>query len=167
MVTSAPSGGEKYTKGVRQALPYIQSFIAQGISPNEGYRILQAGGLGVRRTTYLEAYRDLGNIPRKRSVIDSLRPDTRMPVSAFTEYMPKMSTRFEYVVERQWRDPASGELSTIRRTLAFDDRLSKEEVFTELGYAEAIRGSAQPQGELLGEKIIEARHRTGDIWEAF
>lgn len=140
---------KEWSLGRRTAQPFIRQFAETALSANNVIDIMREQGLGYRRQEMLRDLSTWRTFRTHRASIASLRPETKVPRSYMVETEWDLAGKFRYEFTAEFRDPRTGAIFQLDKSMAHDKWLSTEEAETEFedtapweDYAEMLVGGS-------------------------
>jgi len=94
-----PALADLISKAGRQALPFIESAVNEGLSANATLRALQDQGLGFRRSDFLTIFRVVAGKGDIQDVIKIIGSNSIIPENYHTPSVYNLATNYQYTIE--------------------------------------------------------------------
>lgn len=112
----------------RQALPYIESGLARGLSGNAIQRELSLAGIGLRRTDLQEAIRGLRGAELAADRLKFVRPDRRVDPSRLAPAITRQLREYSFRVRIEGVNAVTGETERRYVNVSTDRLLTAEDI---------------------------------------
>jgi hypothetical protein len=118
----------KLSASVNRVLPFIQSFVKQGLSANEALSSLISAGQGIRRQDFLNAYSYVRGTQQSAYPINAVRKDYFPDLSKMPDSLTDIRREYSYNVELKLKSHDTGQSFTKNITVTSDDFLRRGQI---------------------------------------
>lgn len=120
-----------WSKARRTAQPFVRQFAETDLAANAIIDTMREQGLGYRRQEMLQDLRTWRTFRTHKANIARLKPDTKLPRSYMVETEWALTAKYRYEFVADFRDPRTGAVFQLDKSMAHDKWLSTEEAVTE------------------------------------
>lgn len=149
----------------RAAFPIISSAVSRGVSRNATQALLQAAGLGIRRTSLLSIYNAIAEERSAASFLRNMRPTFRPDPRRLPVAISRLLRRYSFTVELRGRDSLTNARVSRWVTIALDSLRTRREI-EEIALEPEITDS-KPDTFEVEEAIIDSGRRAGEAGSIF
>lgn len=135
---------------------YLTRAVEQGLSANAAYRELKGTDLGIRRQSFLQAYRETREAVTNRAIVAGLPGNLPVPDTAITTWQHATPNQYLHQVQVLVRQPGTLDFEPHFVTIASPEPLSPDEA---VGQAVDIWDAATTpggtgEGQTIGGGIL-------------